>query len=227
MSPLRLPLVLLLIGCCGPASAEPLTPPPLKAPAPPGSVIPSIRRPDRRLEAALWARLFAGPLAATPAAAGDPDHTEWEQARATAQRPSCMDVGPLRYLHNRIDLDGDGQLETMAVVVGSYACASGGCTLMVFREGGGGLELVAENGLFQSPLKVISRRHRGWLDLTMPGSLHGAPDGMMELLFDGASYRPVPGAGAEGARPTPPGTVVLELLPLPFERLGQPLPCGS
>jgi hypothetical protein len=249
MSPLRLSAVLLLIGCCRPAPAQPIAPPPLTAPeppprpllgpdgpdprdvppplAPPGPVIPPITRADPRLEAALRARLFAGPVAAPPAASGDPDHTEWEQARATAQRPVCADVGPLRYVHNRIDLDGDGRLETLAVVVGSFACSSGGCTLMLFRDGASGLEVVAENGLFQSPLKVISRRHRGWLDFTMPASLHGAPDGLMELRFDGRTYRAVPLATTDGAVAAPPGTVVLELLPLPFERLGHPLPCGS
>ncbi|MCP9859053.1 MULTISPECIES: hypothetical protein [unclassified Cyanobium] len=248
MSPLRLLAVLLLIACCRPARAQPLAPPPLAPPAPPprsllgpdgpdprdrppplappSSVIAPINRPDARLEAALRARLFAGPVAASPAASGDPDQTEWEQARATAQRPACADVGPLRYLHNRIDLDGDGRLETVAVVVGSFACASGGCSLLVFRDVDGALELVAESGLFQSPLKVISNRHRGWLDLTLPASLHGAPDGVMELRFDGRTYQPVPLPGTEGPASGPPGTVVLELLPLPFERLGHPLPCG-
>jgi hypothetical protein len=187
-------------------------------------VIPPLSRSDPRLEAALAARLFAGPMANPPAAAGDPDHTEWEQARATARRPLCADVGPLRYQYNRIDLDGDGRLETLAVVVGSYACSSGGCTLMVFRDGPGGLVPVAENGLFQSPLRVVSRRHGGWLDLTMPGSLHGAPEGQLQLSFDGRTYRPL---AAADTRADPAGTVVLELLPLPFEQLGRALPCGS
>jgi hypothetical protein len=189
-------------------------------------VIPPINRPDPRLEEALRARLFAGPVAVTPVVAGDPDRTEWEQARAMALRPHCADVGPLHYLYNRIDLDGDARLETLAVVVGSYACASFGCTLAIFREGERGeLELVAENGLFQSPLRVISQRHRGWLDLTVPASLYGAPDGLLELRFDGRTYRPVPLTPQEQAA-EPAGTVVLELLPLPFERLGRPLPCG-
>jgi hypothetical protein len=244
---LRLLALLLPFGGGGTTLAQPLAPPPLAPPAPPprsllgpdgpdprdrppplappGSVIPPINRPDARLEAALRARLFAGPLASTPAAAGDPDQTEWEQARATATRPVCADVGPLRYLHNRIDLDGDGRLETVAVVVGSYACSSGGCSLLIFRDNDGSLELVAENGLFQSPLTVVSNRHRGWLDFTLPASLHGAPDGLKELRFDGRTYRPVPLPVAEGSG-GPPGTVVLELLPLPFEQLGLPLPCG-
>jgi hypothetical protein len=49
----------------------------------------------------------------------------------------------------------------------------------------------------------------------------------MELRFDGRTYRAVPLATTDGAVAAPPGTVVLELLPLPFERLGHPLPCGS
>jgi len=254
MSPLRLLAVLFLITSSGPARSQLLPPPPLAGPpapapvapvrppagvpagpeprdappplAPPGSVIPALATPDPHVEQAIRLRLFHGPLAATPAKAGDPETTEWEQARATGSRPACGDVGPLRYLFNRVDLDGDAQLETVVVVLGSYACASGGCTLLIFRSTESGLSLVAENGLFQSPLQVISVRHRGWLDLTMPASIDGAPGGVMNLQFNGRTYRPA-AASPRGAPPPPSGTVVLELLPIPFERLGHPLPCGS
>ncbi len=248
MSPLRLLAVLFLITSSGPARSQLLPPPPLAGPpapplvrppagaeerdappplAPPGSVIPAIATPDRLVEQAIRLRLFHGPLAASPAKAGDPETTEWEQARATGTRPGCGEVGPLRYLFNRVDLDGDALLETAVVVLGSYACASGGCTLLIFRSTEAGLSLVAENGLFQSPLQVISNRHRGWLDLTMPANIDGAPGGVMDLHFNGRTYRPA--AATPGANPPPPpsGTVVLELLPIPFERLGHPLPCGS
>ncbi len=249
MSPLRLLAVLFLITSSGPARSQLLPPPPLAGPpapprvrppagaeerdappplAPPGSVIPAIATPDPLVEQAIRLRLFHGPLAASPATAGNPETTEWEQARATGTRPACSEVGPLRYLFNRVDLDGDAQLETVVVVLGSYACASGGCTLLIFRSTETGLSLVAENGLFQSPLQVISNRHRGWLDLTMPANVDGLPGGVMDLHFNGRTYRP-PAAtpGGPPAPPPPSGTVVLELLPIPFERLGHPLPCGS
>jgi hypothetical protein len=142
------------------------------------------------------------------------------------ERPSCAEVGPMRYLHTGVDLDGDARLEALALVVGSYTCGSRGCTLLIFRSTASGLELVSELGLFQSPLMVVSRRHGGWLDLAMPGGVDGAASAVVELHFDGTTYRPSPGqAPADPAAGPAEGTVVLQMDPVPFELLGLPLPC--
>ncbi len=183
--------------------------------------------PDPRLEAALRARLFDGPSPAVVAPAADLDSSEWEQARAAGQHPDCADVGPLRYLVRRADLDGDGRAEQLALVVGSYACGSRGCTLMIFQEGREALELVAESGLFQSPLYRLGGRHGGWSDLGMAGSRDGVASGWLELEFDGQTYRP-----AARLPLAPPGAAVasqalLSLPPLPFERVGHPLACRA
>jgi hypothetical protein len=183
--------------------------------------------PDPRLEAALRARLFDGTTPAVVAPHADPDSTEWEQARSAGRHPDCADVGPLRYLVRRADLNGDGQAEQLAVVVGSYACGSRGCTLMIFRESDKSLELVAENGLFQSPLQRLASRHAGWSELGMPGSRDGVASGWLDLAFDGLTYRPVarlPQAPAVGAGAS---ETLLTLPPLPFERVGHPLTCRA
>jgi hypothetical protein len=211
-----------------PLSAPPQPPPPLALPR---SAIPAIASPDPLLEGALRARLFDAAGRGPSGQPVDPDSTEWEQARAKGKRPDCAEVGPMRYIHTRVDLDGDAQLEALALVVGSYACGSRGCTLMIFRRTESGLLPVSELGLFQTPLVVVSQRHAGWLDLALPGAVSGAPDGaasgVVELRFDGTTYRPFPvPPPADPAAGPAEGTVVLQMDPVPFEQLGQQLPCA-
>jgi hypothetical protein len=203
-------LALGILACASPAQAE------LAA----GSA-------DPRLEAALRSRLFDGPTPAIVSPQIDPESTEWEQARAAGRHPACDDVGPLRYLRRQVDLDGDGRPELLALVVGSYTCGSRGCTLMVFRDGKGSLEPVAENGLFQSPLRLLPGRHGGWRDLGMAGSRDGVASGWLELQFDGLAYRPGP-LQAQAPDPAPLDPPPLLAMPaVPFERLGLPLACPA
>ena len=133
--------------------------PPQPPPAPP-AIGPGAG--DPALEAAILQRLFAGPVAQPPLPQADPEATEWEQARALAQHPPCADVGPLRYVPRRADLDGDGRPELLAAVVGSYVCGSRGCTLLIFREGAAGPELLGELGMFQTPLRRGRPRRAPW-----------------------------------------------------------------
>jgi hypothetical protein len=137
-------------------------------------------------------------------------------------------VGPLRYLSSRVDLDAEGTPETLAVVVGSYACGSGGCTLLIFRRTPGGLEPIAESGLFQSPLRLQAQRRGGWPDLTMPATSDGVTRGVIELRFDGRAYGLTPAGAARDPAEAPAGSSVLIDLPaVPFETLGLPLPCDG
>jgi hypothetical protein len=214
-------LVLLLSpGLAAPAASAaqslPAPPPPLPAQPLQGVPLPAA---DPDLEAAIRARLFAGPP--TPGQPPDPESTEWEQARAKGTHPDCREVGPLRYAPSRVDLNADGTPESLAAVVGSYACGSGGCTLMIFRRGAAGLEPISESGLFQSPLRLLDQRRGGWADLTMPALSEGVPSGEMVLRFDGLRYRITP-----AETPAPAGsTMVIGLPAVPFETLGLPLPC--
>ena len=215
---LPLPLLLLLPTLLAErVSAAPLAPSPA-----PASVA------DRDLEAALRRRLFET-RAATPVqalAGADPDSTEWEQARASGQQPPCVEVGPLRYVASRFDLDGDGRPERLALVLGSFACGSRGCSLFIFRQGSSGLEPVAENGLFQTPLRLGAGRSAGWWDLRLSGTDAGVPAGVMDLRFDGLTYRESPGVANPGGA-LAAGPELLAMPALPFEAIGQPLACEA
>jgi len=221
MSLPRLITLVLLVSTVFAPMAQPAPPPP-----PPVSPQPmqggDAAAPDPDLEAAIRARLFAGPP--SPGQRPDPESTEWEQARAKGIRPDCGEVGPLRYLSSRVDLDADGTPETLAVVVGSFACGSGGCTLLIFRRTAAGLEPIAESGLFQSPIRLLEQRQGGWADLTMPATSDGISSGVMDLRFDGRSYRITPSSAPTAAAPAG-STVLLDLPSLPFETLGLALPC--
>jgi hypothetical protein len=211
-----------------PVAPGPVAPPPVMAPPLPGvgQVLPAAKGPDRVLEAAIRQRLFDGPFDLVPGKQPDPDGTEWQQARTKGERPRCREVGELRYVHTWVDLNGDGQPEVVAAVVGSYACGSRGCTLIVFQQAATGLELVNELDLFESPLLIDGQSRYGWQNLTLPASLAlgGPPGERVQLVFDGRRYQRT----TEVLPQAPPGaaTVVLQLDPVPFEQLGQPLPCG-
>jgi hypothetical protein len=211
-----------------PLAPGPVAPPPVMAPPLPGVglVLPPAEGPDRVLEAAIRQRLFNGPFDLVPGKSPDPDGTEWQQARTKGERPRCAGVGDLRYVHNWVDLNGDGQPEVVAAVVGSFACGSRGCTLYVFRQAATGLELVNELDLFESPLLIDGQSRYGWQNLTLPAALAlgGPPGERVQLVFDGRRYQRT----TEALPQAPPGaaTVVLQLDPVPFEQLGQPLPCG-
>ena len=210
-----------------PAPMVPAPPPLLPPPLPGlGQVLPPGERPDPSLEAALRQRLFDGPFDLVPGKEPDPDGTEWQQARTKGVRPLCAEVGEMRYLHTAVDLDGDGQAEVVAAVVGSYACGSRGCSLFVFRRALPGLELVNELDLFESPLTIDGQSRYGWQNLTMPAALAlgGPPGELVHLVFDGRRY----GRSDVAPPQAPPGatSVVLQMEPVPFEQLGHPLPCG-
>ena len=210
-----------------PAPMVPAPPPLLPPPLPGlGQVLPPGERPDPSLEAALRQRLFDGPFDLVPGKEPDPDGTEWQQARTKGVRPVCGEVGEMRYLHTAVDLDGDGQPELVAAVVGSYACGSRGCSLFVFRRALPGLELVNELDLFESPLTIDGQSRYGWQNLTMPAALAlgGPPGELVHLVFDGRRY----GRSDTAPPQAPPGatSVVLQMEPVPFEQLGHPLPCG-
>lgn len=230
--PLLLTLALSGLLARAPSPPPPQVLPPLPtAPAAAPLPLPPLAEPGEhprsealiQLEAAIRQRLFQGPLTTS---APDPDSTEWQQARAQGQRPDCREVGPLRYLNAEADLDGDGRNEQLVAVLGSYACGSRGCTLLVFRRAeAGGWDTLAELDLFQAPLWLSEDRQAGWRQLLMP-----ATDGVSQpvrlawqpLL---ARYGVVPPAAAVAAATTL--TPLLELEPLPFEQLGRPLSCAG
>ncbi len=186
--------------------------------------VPALTTPDPGLEEALRLEIFPVRVDDGQGHGPDPGSTEWREARTRLVARQCESTGPLRYAHNRIDLDGDGRDEVVATVLGSYTCGTGGCTLFVFRDTPAGLRTVTRMTLFRPPLVVSTRRTNGWNDLILRVRRDAAHGDTMVLRFNGDSYPSNP-SGPEAqplARPQT-GTAVLVLEPSPDA--GLPLRC--
>lgn len=96
-----------------------------------------------------------------------------------------------------IDLNDDGALDALVLLVSANWCGSGGCTLLVFEgqeEGlqtvtpGNGFRLVSQSTLIREPLIVSETRTQGWRDLVVNVSGGGAKPTQVALQFDGQTY---------------------------------------
>lgn len=119
--------------------------------------------------------------------------------------PTPDDRGALRYLAGRVDLDGDGRPEVVALASGRDACGSGGCMAFVLRDHGEGYRLVSAISTVRAPILGATERSRGWRDLIVEVGGGGAEGGARRLRFDGkgypdnASLEPAAGAKGKGA----------------------------
>jgi heat shock protein HslJ len=93
-----------------------------------------------------------------------------------------------RYVHGRVDLNGDGRDEVFAYMLGPFFCGTGGCTLFLFREAGERYELINDFPISRLPLIVSPVESRGWHDLVRPESGGGAPASFVRHTFDGTRY---------------------------------------
>jgi heat shock protein HslJ len=97
-------------------------------------------------------------------------------------------VGRGRYVYGRVDLNGDGRDEVLVYLLGSVFCGTGGCNLLLFTEGQGGLALVNEFPISRLPIIVAPARTNGWSDLFRLESGGGAPASYVRHTFDGKQY---------------------------------------
>lgn len=128
------------------------------------------------------------------------------------------------YFDGRVDLDGDGRAETVALIAGPMICGTGGCLVMIFTgDATSGFVLIGRVSVVQGPVWASPRSSHGWRNLVVGVGGGGMPGGMAELAHDGSGYP---------ANPTvPPAQPVadaegLELLVSEFSsyRDGKPVP---
>jgi heat shock protein HslJ len=93
-----------------------------------------------------------------------------------------------RYIHGRMDLNGDGRAEVFVFVTGSIFCGTGGCSLMLFSEDQGRYTLIKEFANSRPPVIVSPKRTRGWNDLIRVESGGGAGPVYVRHTFDGKTY---------------------------------------
>lgn len=113
-------------------------------------------------------------------------------------------VANIRYLHNAIDLNGDGRYEVIAYLVGSSTCGTGGCTMMVFQgTGAGSYRLISRHTVINNPIVVSNATTKRWRDLVVYVAGGGA-SGYHVLKFNGSAYPSNPSTAPR----VPQGTIV-------------------
>ncbi|MGF1498896.1 MAG: hypothetical protein ACFB8W_19020 [Elainellaceae cyanobacterium] len=94
----------------------------------------------------------------------------------------------VRYLHNEVDLNGDGLQEAIAYLIGPQTCGTGGCTTLVYEPTEAGYELVSYLTLVNYPIVVSDETTQGWHDLVLMVEGGGATPGYRRLKYDGTAY---------------------------------------
>ena len=88
------------------------------------------------------------------------------------------------YFYNRVDLDGDGEPETLVYLVNHGQCNFDGCHLLVMKKKGTQYAAVSNITPSWSPVFVSSESTNGWKDLIVPSEA-----GYYTVLrFDGKAY---------------------------------------
>ena len=97
-------------------------------------------------------------------------------------------TGRGRYVHGRVDLNGDGREEVFVYLLGSIFCGTGGCNLLLFTDAGSGYVLVNEFPISRLPVIISAERTAGWNDLFRLESGGGAARSYVRHIFDGTRY---------------------------------------
>jgi hypothetical protein len=99
----------------------------------------------------------------------------------------------VRYLYNRVDLNGDGRPETLVYLSALAWCGSAGCVACVFQTVEGRYELVTHIAGVETPIIVSQKRTNEWNDLIAYvrwGEVEGRTlrDYYGVLRYDGRAY---------------------------------------
>jgi hypothetical protein len=97
-------------------------------------------------------------------------------------------TGRGRYVHSRVDLNGDGRDEVFAYLLGLPFCGTGGCTLQLFTPSPDGYALVSVFPVSRTPVIVAATTTNAWHDLFRLESGGGAEASYVRHVFDGTTY---------------------------------------
>ena len=99
-----------------------------------------------------------------------------------------IDGREARYAYGRVDLNGDGTSEVLAMPMGSIFCGTGGCNLLVLADTGDGYRVINNFSISRLPVIVSDQQTNGWHDLIRPESGGGAPPSYVRHTFNGTEY---------------------------------------
>jgi hypothetical protein len=138
--------------------------------------------------------------------------------------PACKREGGLRYLYNRVDLDGDRAPETLVALIRRQGCGQDGCPVMLFKDLGSKIRPLQTLLGFHTSLIVAERQTGGWRDLILRQSGGVGGERTTLLSHNGTGYPTVPQTA--GALTSPiRGVAALEIKGSPYLVQGHLLSC--
>jgi hypothetical protein len=93
-----------------------------------------------------------------------------------------------RYAFGRVDLNGDGSEEVLAILTGSVFCGTGGCTLFLLEKAEDAYAVINRFPISRLPIIVSDHTTAGWADLLRPEYGGGAERSYVKHVFDGSRY---------------------------------------
>jgi len=93
-----------------------------------------------------------------------------------------------RYAYGRVDLNGDGTEEVLAILMGSVFCGTGGCNLLLLKKEEAGYTVINAFPISRLPIIVSDHKTAGWADLLRPEHGGGAERSYVKHVFDGSRY---------------------------------------
>lgn len=94
----------------------------------------------------------------------------------------------VRYFYNLMDLNNDGNSETIVYLVGTYSCGSGGCKALIFQSLGSDYQLISSLTLVNNPIIISDQKTGGWRDLILYVTGGGAKGSYRVLRFNSEQY---------------------------------------
>ena len=82
------------------------------------------------------------------------------------------------------DLNADGQVDAIVLLLGSSWCGSGGCNMLVFRGTNDGFTFVSASTITNEPIRVSPENTQGWKTLIV----HSKGKGDVLMQFNGTHY---------------------------------------
>ena len=88
------------------------------------------------------------------------------------------------FRHALTDLNADGQLDAIVLLLGSSWCGSGGCNMLVFRGTNDGFMFVSASTITHEPIRVSPENVQGWKTLIV----YSKAKGDVFMQFNGTHY---------------------------------------
>ena len=88
------------------------------------------------------------------------------------------------FRHALTDLNADGQVDAIVLLLGSNWCGSGGCNMLVLRGTNDGFTFVSASTITNEPIRVSPENTQGWKTLIV----HSKGKGDVLMQFNGTHY---------------------------------------